>query len=102
MPKALDPAALSLKDFARRIKAIRESWIDALTLREERYDDDKLITTGFRPPQIGAFHAVKSHWVVSDAPATLVMPTGTGKTETMLALLVSEPVERLLVVVPSD
>lgn len=102
VPKALDAAALDLIEFARRIEVIRKSWIDALTLREERYEDDELVTTGFRPPQIGAFHAVKSHWVVTDAPATLVMPTGTGKTETMLALLVSEPMERLLVVVPSD
>ena len=30
------------------------------------------------------------------------MPTGTGKTETMLALLVSERFERLLVIVPTD
>ncbi len=35
-------------------------------------------------------------------PATVVMPTGTGKTETMLALLVAARPERLLVLVPSD
>jgi superfamily II DNA or RNA helicase len=32
----------------------------------------------------------------------LVLPTGTGRTETMLSLLVSERVERLLVGVPTD
>jgi superfamily II DNA or RNA helicase len=35
-------------------------------------------------------------------PATVVMPTGTGKTETMIAILVAERPQRLLVVVPSD
>jgi Type III restriction enzyme, res subunit len=35
-------------------------------------------------------------------PATVVMPTGTGKTETMLALLVAARPDRLLVLVPSD
>lgn len=66
---------------------------------------------GFRPygeprslrrPQIGALHAVMGHWAsgLTD-PGIVVMPTGTGKTETMLALLVAARMERLLVLVPS-
>ena len=73
-----------------------------MRLVPEKYDEDELVSPGFRPPQIGAVHAVKAHWIVSNEPATLVMPTGSGKTETMLAVLVSEPIERLLVVVPTD
>src|SRR5207244_6039281 len=46
--------------------------------------------------------AVHAHWCVSDAPATIVMPTGTGKTDTMLSVLVSAGCSRLLVVVPTD
>lgn len=38
---------------------------------------------------------------MSDNPATVVMPTGTGKTETMIATVVSEMVKRTLVIVPS-
>lgn len=58
---------------------------------------------GLRPPQLGALHAVLAHWTTrSSEPATVVMPTGTGKTETMLALLAAARPERLLVVVPSD
>jgi len=57
---------------------------------------------GLRGPQIGAVHAVQAHWTVSDAPATIVMPTGTGKTETMLSVLVSARCSRVLVVVPTD
>jgi superfamily II DNA or RNA helicase len=57
---------------------------------------------GLRPPQLGAVHAVHAHWTVADSPATVVMPTGTGKTETMLAILVSARCERVLVIVPTD
>ena len=57
---------------------------------------------GLREPQLGGVHALHSHWAVCDGPATVVMPTGTGKTETMLSVLVSKPCNRLLVVVPTD
>ena len=57
---------------------------------------------GLRNPQIGALHAVLAHWSVSNEVATVVMPTGTGKTETMLSLLVAVPCHRVLVVVPTD
>ncbi|MCB1100159.1 MAG: DEAD/DEAH box helicase family protein [Verrucomicrobiae bacterium] len=57
---------------------------------------------GLRSPQLGALHALCSHWTISTDPATLVMPTGTGKTETMLAAIVYECCERIVVVVPSD
>jgi superfamily II DNA or RNA helicase len=58
---------------------------------------------GLRRAQRGAIHAVLAHWSTgSDDPATVVLPTGTGKTETMLALLVEARIRRLLVIVPSD
>jgi superfamily II DNA or RNA helicase len=57
---------------------------------------------GLRPPQIGGLHSVLAHWSVSQEAVTVVMPTGTGKTETMLALLAQGAIERLLVAVPSD
>jgi superfamily II DNA or RNA helicase len=58
---------------------------------------------GLRRAQLGAIHAVLAHWSTGTMdPATVVLPTGTGKTETMLSLLVAAPIERLLVVVPTD
>lgn len=58
---------------------------------------------GLRRPQVGALHSVLGYWTTGRAdPATVVMPTGTGKTEVMVALLVAAPIPRLLVVVPSD
>ncbi|MBN45658.1 MULTISPECIES: DEAD/DEAH box helicase [unclassified Methylophaga] len=58
---------------------------------------------GLRPPQIGALHATLGH-LFSDRtmPATIVMPTGTGKTETILSIVIAGKFERTLVVVPSD
>ncbi|TCL55410.1 superfamily II DNA or RNA helicase [Kineothrix alysoides] len=57
---------------------------------------------GLRPAQLGALFSIKSHWIVSSEPATIVMPTGTGKTETMIATIVSESINHTLIVVPSN
>lgn len=58
---------------------------------------------GLRKPQLGAVHAVLGYWTTGAGdPATVVMPTGTGKTETMVALFAVARPERLLIVVPSD
>ncbi|HBP5742618.1 DEAD/DEAH box helicase [Pseudomonas aeruginosa] len=57
---------------------------------------------GLRPPQLGALHAIGAHWSLERAPATIVMPTGTGKTETMLAALAAYARDPILVVVPWD
>lgn len=56
---------------------------------------------GLRPAQLGALFSIKAHWTVSQDPATIVMPTGTGKTETMIATAVSEMLGRTLIIVPS-
>ena len=76
------------------------SLADAFTFVE---DDPERKKSGLRSPQIGAVHAILGYWTTDPAqPATVVMPTGTGKTETMLALFAERRFERLLVVVPSD
>ncbi|MER9191227.1 DEAD/DEAH box helicase [Mesorhizobium australicum] len=59
-------------------------------------------TPGLRKPQVGALHAALAHLTSSVEPATIVMPTGTGKTETMLAIYAHERISRLMVVVPTD
>lgn len=57
---------------------------------------------GLRPAQLGALFSIKSHWTISKESATVVMPTGTGKTETMIATVVSEIIDRTLIIVPSN
>ncbi|RZK32506.1 MAG: diguanylate cyclase, partial [Hymenobacter sp.] len=87
---------------AGNAQLVSASWRNQFAFQEEEVDAaDNLIQTGLRPPQVGALYATLAHWKVSEKPATIVMPTGTGKTETMLALLVSQRLPRLLVVVPN-
>src|SRR5581483_4683201 len=75
------------------------SWSDAFRYKRE---DTAQNIEGLRPPQIGAIYAIQSHWTINVDPATVVLPTGVGKTETMLSVLVAERCQRLLVVVPTD
>lgn len=55
-----------------------------------------------REAQLGALFSIKAHRIVSNEAATVVMPTGTGKTETMIATVVSEQVNKTLIIVPSN
>lgn len=87
------------EELSRRAEQARGSWRNAFTFRVE---DRATEQEGLRPPQAGALHAVLAHWSVSADLATVVMPTGTGKTETMLALLAHERCEKLLVLVPTS
>lgn len=81
----------------------RSSWQDKFLYREEHQDaSGATLSVGLRPPQIGAIHAAIGHWRAQEDPATIVMPTGTGKTETMLALLLAEQIHRLFIVLPTD
>lgn len=54
-----------------------------------------------RPAQIGALHSLLAHWSLSNDPATIVLPTGTGKTETMLLTSLVEQAIRTLIIVPT-
>jgi superfamily II DNA or RNA helicase len=100
------PANIAAMDRAARVErlaAIFASWADAVYLREARSaDSGQPARPGLRRPQVGALHAALAHATRSTGPATIVMPTGTGKTETMLALNAHQRFERLLVVVPTD
>ena len=86
-------------DYKEQLQDILNSWQDTFSYKSEDISNN---VQGLRPPQIGAVHAIHAHWVVSDEAATIVMPTGTGKTETMLSVLISKRCQKLLVVVPTD
>jgi superfamily II DNA or RNA helicase len=84
---------------------IASSWDGKLAFRAEKPSPDGTIAAGnegLRPPQLGALHAIGAHWSLQTVPATVVMPTGTGKTETMLAALAAYIRGTLLVIVPWD
>jgi len=81
------------------------SWDGKFRFRAEIANADGSVglgNEGLRPPQVGALHAIGAHWSLYHQPATVVMPTGTGKTETMLSVLAAYVRKPMLVVVPSD
>ena len=86
-----------LKNYS--IDEINESWRDNFFFKAE--DREKNIN-GLRIPQICALHHIVGHLKMPSESATIVLPTGTGKTETMLSALIAHRCEKLLVAVPSD
>ncbi len=110
-----EPAWLWHKDLERFSAAVVEkgcdavaqeinaSWQGQFNYRSELLDGSgNIVQRGLRPPQIGGLHAIGAHWSIYRQPATVVMPTGTGKTEIMLAALAAFVREPLLIVVPSQ
>ncbi len=77
---------------------IVESWRNQFKFKNEHPETGVL---GLRKPQAGAIHAISAHWSVSSGTGTVVMPTGTGKTETMLSTIINSQCNKTLVVVPS-
>lgn len=76
--------------------SVLESYRDAVSFRVPGGN------AGLRRPQLAALHSIVGYQASGvDEPAIVVMPTGTGKTETMVAWMVAQAPEKLLVVVPS-
>ena len=80
---------------------ILDNWKGDFSFKEEDFENS---IAGLRAPQIGALHAISAHFSVGERfdAATVVLPTGTGKTETMLSSLLYNRREKLLVLVPTD
>ncbi|MGO4889963.1 DEAD/DEAH box helicase [Anaerobacillus sp. MEB173] len=78
---------------------IVSSWRGQFNFKEENIERG---INGLRRPQIAALYSILSHMKISKELSTVVMPTGTGKTETMMSTMIAAQCERLLVTVPSD
>lgn len=78
---------------------IIESWNDQFFYKME---DSNGNVAGLRRPQLGALLMIMGHLQLPLDIATVVMPTGTGKTETMLSTLIASKCRKLLITVPSD
>lgn len=85
------------KKIVERGKAVVSSWDSSFSFKKEEQNK-----RGLRSPQMGALHAIHSYWTVSNKPATIVMPTGTGKTEVMISILISGKCKKVLVIVPTN
>lgn len=58
---------------------------------------------GLRKPQISALYTILGHLTSTPAvPALVVMPTGTGKSDTIFSLIISGRFPKTLIIVPSD
>lgn len=79
--------------------SIRRSWENRIKYVAENLEKG---IGGLRDAQLGAIFSIRAHWIVSASAATIVMPTGTGKTETMIATIVAERCKRVFILVPSD
>lgn len=80
---------------------IASSWVNKFNFRAE---DSDLELKGLRPPQIGALHAISAEFSRDREiePCTVVLPTGTGKTETMISTAIYHRCKTILVLVPSN
>lgn len=81
------------------VEEVISSWKNDFFFKEESQQDG---IYGLRSPQLGALHMILGHLQLPLDTATIVLPTGTGKTETMLSALVANQCDRLLVTVPSN
>ncbi len=89
------------------VKHVQKLSSQALSSWQNQFHYHEEIATknqaGLRKPQLGALYSILSHWTVApEELGTVVMPTGSGKTETMLSLLVNASLERVLVIVPTN
>ncbi|HRO41712.1 MAG TPA: DEAD/DEAH box helicase family protein [Flavipsychrobacter sp.] len=80
-------------------KDVVDTWVDNFKFIKE---NEQANIKGLRPPQLAALYSILAHVQNPEDKAIVVMPTGTGKTETMLATLIANCCDRLLVSVPSD
>lgn len=78
---------------------IVKSWRGQFAYLQE---DRETGENGLREPQIAAIHAYLSRKFTLKDRANIVMPTGTGKTETMLGIMVAAQCKKILVTVPHD
>lgn len=75
--------------------SVLKSWSN-IELIEENND-----RKGLREPQIGAIYALLSHWTISSSDSTIVLPTGVGKTDTMIGIILTNKCDNILIIVPS-
>ncbi len=81
--------------------SIVSSWAGQFQFKQDFPEINQL---GLRKPQLGALHAISAYFSSERNidPATIVLPTGTGKTETMLSTLIYQQCKKVLVMVPSS
>ena len=75
---------------------VLDSWTNEFKYKEEVDEEHP----GLRKPQLGALHALLGHFLSPTDIATVVLPTGTGKTETMLSAMIAGKCRKLSILTP--
>ncbi|WP_413698839.1 DEAD/DEAH box helicase family protein [Psychromonas sp. KJ10-10] len=92
---------LAVDDEQKSYEEVHQTWCKFNFQFIEENVANKII--GLRPPQVGGIFATLGFEKSDENVATtIVMPTGTGKTETILSIVVAGKFKRTLIVVPSD
>lgn len=94
--KGRQKGTYSIRGCVTRAKSTKHSFFEGVNLHGSGKEGWKL-----RPAQLGAVHSLLAHWSLSTEPATVVLPTGTGKTEAMLVTTLVDQATRTLVIVPT-
>src|SRR5690554_3906601 len=91
------------KRFEEISESVKKSWRNSIRVTPVDALDPSCEINSLRQPQVSALFSILSSLTGHERKdVTVVMPTGTGKTETMLASICGLPVDRALVVVPTD
>lgn len=92
---------MSINEEFYKTNVIYKSWVDnPFKFVEPTEANDN---RGLRRPQIAALYTALGYLASShEKPATIVMPTGTGKTDTIFSLIIAGHFQRTLIIVPSD
>lgn len=85
-----------IKGCVQNIKDSSQSFFDGVNINGEGDTGWRL-----RRAQLGAVYSLMAHWSLTNEVATVVLPTGTGKTETMLVTTLVDRAKRTLVIVPT-
>lgn len=83
------------------IVGLAEHLPEKYVLNDTRIDSVTNSGKSLRKAQVGATYSLLAHWSLSKEAATIVLPTGTGKTETMLVSVLADKASKVLVIVPT-
>lgn len=83
------------------VKGLAEPGEKKALSQDLRIDGISSSGKSLRKAQVGAVYSLLAHWSLSNQEATIVLPTGTGKTETMLVTTLADNASRTLVIVPT-
>lgn len=96
LKKVKGKGTYEIKGCVENIEAKKTSYYQDLNISGKGKSGEKL-----RTAQLGAIYSLMAHWSLSNDVATIILPTGTGKTETMLVATLGGKADRTLVIVPS-